>query len=445
MTMSISPDALKDLREFVAGWSNQHVKATSIEQAEQVADEVRRVCGEVVLEQAVTQTAGRASYRGCSVACPCGAVARFVSYRTRWVKALCGEVCVNRAYYHCTACHTGLVPWDRENGMSSLVWTPRVKALVAQTAARLTYGESVEMLADVGVIRTEESCAERMVAEIGERLRADEDAQIMRWQSVDPPSVEKDVVRGKRLYASLDAAKGHIDGRWHDVKVGMVYTVEPGKDGADVLKDRAYIAAQEHADEFGWRLYAKASEWGEAHYEETVVIGDGADYNWKIAEFHFPKATHVLDFMHACEHIWTLSHALYGEGSSQGKRWAQERIRSLKKDGPGPLLRALKRRKHKTEAEKAEVLRRETAYFLSNRHRTQYPKYISRGMMIGSGPVEAGCKVVVAQRMKQSGMRWVSKGADAMLALRTTVLNRDYNRLSAMARADYNGAYCYLH
>lgn len=38
--------------------------------------------------------------------------------------------------------------------------------------------------------------------------------------------------------------------------------------------------------------------------------------------------------------------------------------------------------------------------------------------MIGSGIVEAACKTLVAQRLKQSGMRWSAGGAQAILTPR---------------------------
>jgi hypothetical protein len=39
-------------------------------------------------------------------------------------------------------------------------------------------------------------------------------------------------------------------------------------------------------------------------------------------------------------------------------------------------------------------------------------------MFIGSGAVEAGCKAVIGQRMKLSGMRWNIPGATSILTLR---------------------------
>jgi hypothetical protein len=40
------------------------------------------------------------------------------------------------------------------------------------------------------------------------------------------------------------------------------------------------------------------------------------------------------------------------------------------------------------------------------------------GLFVGSGVVEAGCKSVIGQRLKQSGMHWTVSGADAIIALR---------------------------
>ena len=48
----------------------------------------------------------------------------------------------------------------------------------------------------------------------------------------------------------------------------------------------------------------------------------------------------------------------------------------------------------------------------------RYHWFRSRGLFVGSGVVEAGCKTVIGQRLKQSGMHWTVNGADAIIALR---------------------------
>jgi hypothetical protein len=48
----------------------------------------------------------------------------------------------------------------------------------------------------------------------------------------------------------------------------------------------------------------------------------------------------------------------------------------------------------------------------------RYRWFRSRGLFVGSGAVEASCKTVIGQRLKQSGTHWTVAGADAIIALR---------------------------
>ena len=57
-------------------------------------------------------------------------------------------------------------------------------------------------------------------------------------------------------------------------------------------------------------------------------------------------------------------------------------------------------------------------YFETNRERMRYGRFRGLGLFVGSGAVEAGCRAVVAQRLKLSGMRWTVRGASAIVSLR---------------------------
>ena len=65
----------------------------------------------------------------------------------------------------------------------------------------------------------------------------------------------------------------------------------------------------------------------------------------------------------------------------------------------------------------------ERDYFISNAARMRYPAFHAQGMHVGSGIAEAACKTVVSTRAKRTGMRWTPEGLDAVLAVRTAVLN----------------------
>ena len=64
---------------------------------------------------------------------------------------------------------------------------------------------------------------------------------------------------------------------------------------------------------------------------------------------------------------------------------------------------------------------RQLGYFETNAHRMRYKHFRSLGMFIGSGVVETGCKAVIGQRLKLSGMRWTLPGAASIATLRCQV------------------------
>ena len=56
----------------------------------------------------------------------------------------------------------------------------------------------------------------------------------------------------------------------------------------------------------------------------------------------------------------------------------------------------------------------------------RYPGFRAHGLFVGSGVIEAGCKTVIAARLKRSGMFWTVRGANAIIALRCSRLSRRF-------------------
>jgi hypothetical protein len=63
-------------------------------------------------------------------------------------------------------------------------------------------------------------------------------------------------------------------------------------------------------------------------------------------------------------------------------------------------------------------------YFENNAPRMRYHWFRSRGLFVGSGAVESGCKAVIGQRLKLSGMHWTIAGASAITTLRCQQASR---------------------
>ena len=101
------------------------------------------------------------------------------------------------------------------------------------------------------------------------------------------------------------------------------------------------------------------------------------------------------------------------------EQWQQEAKGILYERGGEALLTYLRAMKlpPRTSGTVREELRKLIGYFENNRHRTDYPTYRQNGWDIGSGPTEAGCKII-GERLKGSGMRWVEEGVVTVAALR---------------------------
>ena len=76
-----------------------------------------------------------------------------------------------------------------------------------------------------------------------------------------------------------------------------------------------------------------------------------------------------------------------------------------------------------TQPELVGRIRIEAEYFERNAERMRYPRFRRQHLFVGSGVIEAGCKTVIASRLKQSGMFWTVRGANAIVALRCCHLN----------------------
>jgi hypothetical protein len=448
VTTEGSGSVASDLLAVVRQWCQQQLPGLEVEAAERLAEEVGRQTSALVFELAVVRGCERGGYTGPQTPCVCGAAARFVSYRGRWVRSVCGEARVERAYYHCAPCHTSVLPWDAAQGLTSASFTPRLKARVARLCARLVYGEAQEAVEEWSGLRVANSTLQDLTAEVGGRLRAAEDARTHAWfQRGEPPPAAPLLARvvGQRAYLSIDAAKAHVEGSWHDVKVatfsrgvrGRVAAGDGGLQlGIDVPQETQYLAVREEAAAFAQRLYVWALGLGAERAQELVVLGDGAEWIWKLVDVHFSDAVQILDFYHASEKIWEIARAAFGPESEAGQAWAEQCSERLAEHGPPGLLQSLRelRQQALTTAVRQEIAEK-VRYFRRHRRRLRYPEYRAQGMMIGSGPVEAACKVVVGQRLKGAGMRWSQPGSDAVLAVRTAMLSGRYDQIEACARA----------
>jgi hypothetical protein len=139
----------------------------------------------------------------------------------------------------------------------------------------------------------------------------------------------------------------------------------------------------------------------------------------------------ILDLYHAKEHVWDVAHAVFGRGTVAGTVWATHACSLLEQGHSEALVSAISALPPipPEPGQTRSCPERAIDYFTTNAQRMRYPVFRAQGMHVGSGIAEAACKTIVSTRAKRSGMRWTPAGLDALLPLRTAVLNGAYDSL----------------
>jgi len=208
---------------------------------------------------------------------------------------------------------------------------------------------------------------------------------------------------------------------WREMKVGLARGLK--KSGVAAQATR-YVSHLGDAQVFGAAWSALAIESGALEARLVVALGDGAAWIWKQVSLHFPWAIQILDFFHACEYLWEVGRAAFGEAAAC---WVKQRQAEMLGSQRQRLWRAL-RLVGKQHPQAAEAVRVTLGYFWNNRRRMDYARYVALGLCIGSGAAESGCKQVVSQRLKGAGMRWCERGAQTIARLRCLLLSEQWPR-----------------
>jgi hypothetical protein len=374
-----------------------------------------------------------------TIPCACGRQAQYRELRSKPVLTVVGKVEVSRPYYLCQHCHAGQFPADIELDIGNTEFSPgvrRMQAVVGQEAPFDHGRQQIKLLADLEVTT---KSVERTAEAIGENIAAREQEEIQRAVQLDLPIVLGQAV--PILYVQMDGTgvpvvkketegrKGKTDGQpahTREVKLGCVFTQTTWDKEGYPIRDpdsTTYTGAIETAEEFGKRIYVEAWNRGWSRAAKKVVMGDGAEWIWNLADQHFPGAVQIVDLYHARQHLWELARKLRPNDPVNQKVWMKVHQKRLLDKGQIEKLVLSLRSIASPNEEVLEKLRTEADYFERNAERMRYPEFRRQHLFVGSGVIEAGCKTVIGSRLKQSGMFWTVRGANAIIALRCCHLN----------------------
>jgi len=270
------------------------------------------------------------------VPCPCGHEAEYQQLRSRPVLTVVGWTRMQRPWYLCDHCHEGQFPADEALDVKGTDFSPGVRRMQAMVGLEAPFDQGraqMKVLADLDVTA---KSVERTAETIGADIAAGEQREIRKAVQLDLP-----VIVGKPipiLYVQMDGTgvpvvkketegrKGKNNGRpahTREAKLGCIFTQTSWDAEGYPIRDpdsTTYTGAIETAEEFGKRIYREAWNRSWSRAEKKVVMGDGAEWIWNLADTHFPGAVQIVDLYHARQHLWELAHRLHPNDSDRPHR-----------------------------------------------------------------------------------------------------------------------------
>lgn len=372
-------------------------------------------------------------YRGRTLPCGHGHTYEFVEYRDKNLITVLSTVAVTRAYYFDKECGIGYCPKDRSLDIEGTSYSSGVRRMMSRVGAYRPFGLGHEDLEELAGIRVSAKEIERMSQMVGGQVEAFHTAQAEAALSDKVVPIK----RVPRMYVCMDGTgvpmvkketigrQGKFDpgqAKTREAKLGCVFTqTRVDKEGRPVRDEEStsYTGSIEPAEAFGQRIYQEAKRRGLDRAKEICVLGDGAPWIWNIADEHFYGATQVVDLYHAREHYWNVAKACFGQNKDKLHQWTEVRRKELDDGKVEDVITAIE----KLLSLDKETREREIGYFEKNKERMRYADFRQRGLFVGSGVLEAGCRTVIGQRLKQSGMHWTVRGANSIIALRCSLLS----------------------
>jgi len=202
--------------------------------------------------------------------------------------------------------------------------------------------------------------------------------------------------------------------KWREMKLCRIFfdsqLVDIQQDRREILRS-IYVSHLGSVAEFFPKL-----ERFLVHYRKMVILGDGAKWIWNWAEDNYPGAVQILDYYHAKEKLVLFAKHQFCQDQDR-KEWVKSQEEKLLNNQAEQVIETLK--KYRSKNDQAKIAKQKAIdYYIEHEDRMEYKTYREKGLLIGSGPIEAAHRNVIQQRMKLSGQKWTIKGANAMANLR---------------------------
>ena len=394
----------------------------------------RRTCATA----AVSGSARRATDASLALA---AAPARYQELRSKPVLTAVGRVEVSRPYYLCAHCHNGQFPADVELDIENTEFSPGVRRMQAMVGQEAPFDQGRQQMKVLAGLGSDHQIGGAYGGGDWRRYRRRaSSSEIQQAVQLDLPVIMGEPI--PILYVQMDGTgvpvvkketegrKGKTDGQpahTREVKLGCVFTQTTWDKEGYAIRDpdsTTYTGAIETAEEFGKRIYLEAWNRGWSRARKESRHGRWGRMDLESGRSAFPRRrSDRRSLSRAPASLGSGAQAASqrrGESESLDEDFTRSACSTRGKSKSWWLRCAPSNRPIPKFMEKIRI---EADYFERNAERMRYPKFRRQHLFVGSGVIEAGCKTVIGSRLKQSGMFWTVRGANAIIALRCCHLN----------------------
>ena len=333
-----------------------------------------------------------------------------------------------REYFYDAVAHTGCYPFDEALEVTSQISAGLTRTLV-KLCARLPYEEAVEVYGELTGVTVSVSTAWQRTQAIGQRARPALDSL---------PSMKPTHPNATGIGISMDGCMANVrEEGWKEIKAGVTFevSVHPDRPRINQQKEaipnvyahqQSYVLHLGGPEGFGVKLATEALARHWASADQSVVIGDGAVWIWKLAARDYPSSAHVVDWYHAKHHLCCAAELLFPNAPDQAEIWLQKHADLLYAGKANEIAQHLYLAAALAKPDLKDDLETEAGYFADNHERMQYRDFQLAGLPIGSGTVESAAKQT-KHRVSAAGMRWSREGLENLLPLRAALMSGSFD------------------
>jgi hypothetical protein len=317
----------------------------------------------------------------------------------------------------------GFSPLDEQLGLLPPGYSPFMIEAMVRLGLRLPYGQVADELSRLFGVSVSADTVNRLVNTAADVQLTIEQRELERLEQEAPPEREGPGLQQVSADGTMVPIRG---GTWMETRTIAIGTVQE-RAGEPHVGELTYFSRCCSAEVFIRQATLPTHERGTRGAGRVVAIMDGAPWLQELIAEQCPDAVRILDFLHAVHYLTLVASAAWGTGSQEATTWLDEWVPQLKTGEPEAVLAAI--RALPTPSTEAVTAKRTALRYLGQRlDLIQYATFTAQGLPIGSGIVESAGTLVVAARLKGSGMQWAARNVSPLLALRSRLCSGQWTQ-----------------